>query len=60
MINKIVDALENEYKDAKCSLDFSNPLELLIAVILSAQSTDAMINKITPKLFTELIIISSL
>lgn len=54
MINKIVDALENEYKDAKCSLDFSTPLELLIAVILSAQSTDAMINKITPKLFSEL------
>lgn len=54
MINKIVNALENEYKDAKCSLNFSNPLELMVAVILSAQSTDAMINKITPKLFSEL------
>ena len=54
MIKEIVNALENEYKDAKCSLDFNNPLELLIAVILSAQSTDAMINKITPKLFAEL------
>lgn len=54
MVKEIVSALENEYKDAKCSLDFTNPLELLIAVILSAQSTDAMINKITPKLFSEL------
>ena len=54
MINDIVNALENEYIDAKCSLDFTTPLELLIAVILSAQSTDAMINKITPRLFSEL------
>ena len=54
MIKEIVNALETEYKDAKCSLNFTNPLELLIAVILSAQSTDAMINKITPRLFSEL------
>lgn len=54
MINKIISILINKYSDAKCSLDFNNPLELLIAVILSAQSTDAMINKITPKLFSEL------
>lgn len=54
MVKEIVNALENEYKDAKCSLNFNTPLELLIAVILSAQSTDAMINKITPKLFSEL------
>jgi len=54
MIEKIVSALEKEYPDATCSLNFSNPLELMIAVILSAQSTDAMINKITPKLFMEL------
>ena len=54
MIQKIVDALEKEYPNAECSLNFSNPLELMIAVILSAQSTDAMINKITPKLFSEL------
>ena len=44
-------SLEKEYPNAECSLNFSNPLELMIAVILSAQSTDAMINKITPKLF---------
>jgi len=54
MIKDIVLALEKEYDDAKCSLDFNTPLELLIAVILSAQSTDAMINKITPRLFSEL------
>lgn len=54
MINKIITILEKKYSDAKCSLNFNNPLELLIAVILSAQSTDAMINKITPRLFSEL------
>jgi len=54
MIKKIIDALEKEYPNAECSLNFTNPLELMIAVILSAQSTDAMINKITPKLFSEL------
>lgn len=54
MIDKIVKALENEYPNAECSLNFNNPLELMIAVILSAQSTDAMINKITPHLFSEL------
>lgn len=54
MINKIIDNLEREYADAKCSLDATTPLELLIAVMLSAQSTDSMINKITPKLFSEL------
>lgn len=54
MIKKIVEALEKEYPNAECSLNFSNPLELMIAVILSAQSTDAMINKITPRLFSEL------
>jgi len=54
MIKKIIEALEKEYPNAECSLNFTNPLELMIAVILSAQSTDAMINKITPKLFSEL------
>ena len=54
MIEEIVKALEKEYPDAKCSLEYDSPLHLLIAVMLSAQSTDAMINKITPKLFAEL------
>jgi endonuclease-3 len=39
------------YPDARCALSFSNPLELLIATILSAQSTDKMVNTITPDLF---------
>ncbi len=54
MVEKIVKALEKEYPNAKCSLEYDTPLHLLIAVMLSAQSTDAMINKITPKLFAEL------
>lgn len=37
--------------DPKCELDFRNPFELLIATQLSAQSTDVMVNKVTPELF---------
>ncbi len=43
--------LADLYPDAKCSLDFANPLQLLIATILSAQCTDARVNLVTPKLF---------
>ncbi len=39
------------YPDAHCELTFSNPLELLIATILSAQCTDVQVNKVTPALF---------
>jgi len=39
------------YPDAHCELDFSNPLELLVATILSAQCTDVQVNKVTPALF---------
>ncbi len=46
-----VSALEKEYPDALCSLNASNPLELLIATRLSAQCTDERVNKITPALF---------
>ncbi len=48
---KIIELLEKEYPDAKVALHHSNPLELLIATILSAQATDEQINRITPKLF---------
>jgi endonuclease-3 len=48
---RILERLESAYPDARCALDFSNPLQLLIATILSAQSTDKMVNLITPKLF---------
>jgi endonuclease III len=43
--------LEKKYPDAKCSLDFTNAFELLIATILSAQSTDARVNIVTKSLF---------
>lgn len=39
------------YPDAHCELDFTNPLELLVATILSAQSTDKRVNTVTPVVF---------
>src|SRR5436190_20669808 len=48
---KIDAALFNAFPKAKCSLSFSNPLQLLIATILSAQCTDARVNMVTPDLF---------
>src|SRR4051812_45823005 len=49
--NDIVVRLKQMYPKAKCSLDFTNPFELLIATILSAQSTDARVNIVTKSLF---------
>jgi endonuclease-3 len=43
--------LTKTYPDIRCELDFKNPLELTVAVILSAQCTDKRINSITPALF---------
>ena len=43
--------LDAEYPDAECSLDHTNPLELMVATILSAQCTDVRVNKVTPALF---------
>ncbi len=48
---KILNILEEKYPDASIALRFSNPLELLIATILSAQCTDERVNKVTPMLF---------
>src|SRR2546421_6225990 len=48
---KIIRALKRAYPDAKIALDFSNPLELLVATILSAQCTDERVNLVTPALF---------
>lgn len=48
-----VEALKKEYTDALCSLNASNPLELLIATRLSAQCTDARVNLVTPALFSK-------
>ena len=48
---KVMELLEREHADAKIALRYKNPLELLVATILSAQATDEQINAITPKLF---------
>ncbi|HLO01250.1 MAG TPA: endonuclease III [Pyrinomonadaceae bacterium] len=50
-VRKIIRALKRAYPDAKCSLNHSNPFELLIATILSAQCTDARVNIVTQDLF---------
>lgn len=47
----VMDILEKTYPSAKAELDFTNPLELLVATILSAQCTDVRVNKTTPVLF---------
>jgi len=47
----IVKGLDQAYPHARCSLDFKNPLELLIATILSAQCTDKRVNEVTKTLF---------
>ena len=48
---EILVTLKSTYPDAKCSLDFASPFELLVAVILSAQCTDERVNKTTPNIF---------
>ena len=48
---ELYDALAARYPDARCELDFASPHELLVATILSAQSTDVGVNKATPSLF---------
>jgi endonuclease-3 len=48
---RIIARLERAYPDAKCALDFTTPLELLVATILSAQCTDERVNMVTPALF---------
>lgn len=48
---KIIQKLKKAYPDAECALNFKNPLELLIATILSAQCTDVRVNKVTKDLF---------
>jgi endonuclease-3 len=50
-VSEIVERLKKKYPKARIALRFSNPLELLVAVILSAQTTDTAINKLTPALF---------
>ena len=50
-VRKIIAGLQKTYPGAHCELNFSNPLELLIAVILSAQCTDKRVNIVTAELF---------
>ena len=47
----IISGLKSAYPDAKCELDYSSPLELLVATILSAQCTDKQVNIVTSYLF---------
>ena len=48
---ELVAILKKQYPDAKCSLDFKTPFEMLVAVMLSAQCTDERVNKTTPGIF---------
>ena len=50
-IRKLIAGLEKVHSDAKLDLDFTNPLELLIALILAAQARDDLVNKVTVELF---------
>lgn len=50
-VKKIIARLRKAYGEVGCALHFSSPLELLVAVILSAQCTDKRVNKVTPALF---------
>ncbi|WP_461176257.1 endonuclease III [Trueperella pyogenes] len=50
-VAEILARLAREYPDAGCALNFTNPFELLVATILSAQTTDARVNQVTPQLF---------
>jgi len=49
--NVVIPRLKAEYPDARTELDWSNPLELLVATILSAQTTDVRVNEVTKTLF---------
>lgn len=50
-IRPIITGLERQYPEAQCALTFANPLELLVATILSAQCTDKRVNQVTQELF---------
>jgi endonuclease III len=52
-IRPIIDRLAIEHADAKIALSFASPLELLVSVMLSAQTTDVNVNRVTEKLFVK-------
>ncbi len=51
-INKIIEIFDKHYADAKCALNYSSQLELLVCARLSAQCTDLRVNLVTPRLFS--------
>src|SRR2546422_1746294 len=50
-VKKIIERLEKAHPDAKLALEFSNPLQLLVALILAAQARDDLVNAVTRELF---------
>ncbi len=52
-VRPIIRKLKKRYPDAKCSLNYRSPLQLLVATILSAQCTDARVNQVTKTLFNK-------
>ncbi len=52
-VSEIVNRLKEEYPDVRCELDYETPLQLLVATVLSAQTTDKQVNKVTAKMFAD-------
>ena len=52
-ITELIENLKSAHPEATCSLDFSTPFELVVAVMLSAQCTDERVNKTTPAIFAK-------
>ncbi len=52
-VGPILELLERHYPEAHVTLDFTNPLEMLVATVLSAQCTDVRVNQVTPPLFAK-------
>ncbi len=52
-VTKVIDALTALYPDAGCALDYGTKYQLLVSVMLSAQTTDVSVNKVTPALFAK-------
>lgn len=50
---RVIEVLKKEYPDARCTLDYNTPHQLLVAAILAAQCTDERVNQVTPALFVK-------
>lgn len=53
IVIEVIEKLKEYYPEATCSLDFETPFQMLVAVMLSAQCTDARVNQTTPNLFNK-------